>query len=684
MASVQTSKYDGRYLKLTVTEESTSIEINTSTIKWLLESIGGNSNYYNIYDCKVTVNGQVVYGPVTKTWDSKVFPAAKGSTSGTLTVAHNADGTAPNVSFTLRGSVYYNNPQNYSDSIPLTTIPRASSITVLDANIGSSTNITINKASSNFTTTLYYKASGQNSWTKIVDKTSNQVYGWTVPTSFYCLFPNSKTIACQFYAETYLDGNYVGTSSIITAIFTATGIPTINSIAAIDTNSTTINLTGNSANMVRYASNVKITVSASGVNSASISSIKVNGTTASSGVVTFNSCTTNSFEIAVTDSRGYTRTQIKTMTMINYVPLTLSASIVRNLPTDGKIKISYSGNYFNGSFGSQSNTLTVQYRYKLKGGSFGSWTNLSPTKSGNTYYQNNYIISGFNYTNQYEFEIRAIDKINTVSIIGISVSKGKPVLYWEDELVGVNGNLNVSGTFYASGVKGSYTSNGGQQNPNYFGTNKVGFLMMNTSVNGDSHYKDWLIMDCYSGNDVGGAVAFGIDRQEMKAFIMGSDASRTSWTRSAELLKTSDILNKIYPVGSIYLSVNSTNPANLFGGTWVQLKDRFLLGAGDTYSNGSTGGESTHTLTIDEMPQHNHIQSWAGNDHTTNNLVTDKASGSQSDRNVFGTGSGCRYNSQSAWHNSGATIVGTGFRGSSSSHNNMPPYLTVYMWKRTA
>lgn len=89
-------------------------------------------------------------------------------------------------------------------------------------------------------------------------------------------------------------------------------------------------------------------------------------------------------------------------------------------------------------------------------------------------------------------------------------------------------------------VVGSYTSNGGQQNPNYFGTNKVGFLMMNTTVNGDSYYKDWIIMDCYSGGDVGGGVAFGVNRQKLGAYIMRSDASRTAWAQSAELLHTAN------------------------------------------------------------------------------------------------------------------------------------------------
>lgn len=89
-------------------------------------------------------------------------------------------------------------------------------------------------------------------------------------------------------------------------------------------------------------------------------------------------------------------------------------------------------------------------------------------------------------------------------------------------------------------VQGNYTANGGQQNPNYFGVNKVGFLMMNTTVNGNSQYKDWIIMDCYSGNDVGGGVALGVNRQSLGAYIMRSDAARTSWAQSAELLHTSN------------------------------------------------------------------------------------------------------------------------------------------------
>ena len=73
------------------------------------------------------------------------------------------------------------------------------------------------------------------------------------------------------------------------------------------------------------------------------------------------------------------------------------------------------------------------------------------------------------------------------------------------------------------------------------------------------------------------------------------------------------LLNIVYPVGSIYLSSNNTNPGTLFGGTWIQIKDRFILTAGDSYTNGAIGGAATVTLTVSNMPSHNHSFTPSGN-----------------------------------------------------------------------
>lgn len=123
----------------------------------------------------------------------------------------------------------------------------------------------------------------------------------------------------------------------------------------------------------------------------------------------------------------------------------------------------------------------------------------------------------------------------------------------------------------------------------------------------------------------------------------------------------SAILSKIYPIGSIYMSIESASPASFLGGTWEKIKDKFLLSSGDTYTNGDTGGEATHTLTVEEMPSHS---------HTTVEFTTPSGQMNASSGTV-------------AWW-TGGIGSGTGTTGGSQPHNNMPPYLVVYMWKRIA
>lgn len=117
-----------------------------------------------------------------------------------------------------------------------------------------------------------------------------------------------------------------------------------------------------------------------------------------------------------------------------------------------------------------------------------------------------------------------------------------------------------------------------------------------------------------------------------------------------------------YPVGSIYLSVTDTDPATLFGGTWERIGGRFLLGADDTYTAGSTGGEAEHTLTIDEMPRHNHE---VDNLNTSGNATPYMTVQAQDKKGYGGN-------------------VQTMFAGGGKPHNNLPPYLAVFMWRRTA
>ena len=159
------------------------------------------------------------------------------------------------------------------------------------------------------------------------------------------------------------------------------------------------------------------------------------------------------------------------------------------------------------------------------------------------------------------------------------------------------------------------------------------------------------------------------------------------------------LLDWMYPVGSIYMSVNNKTPQSIFGGTWEQIKDTFLLCSGSTYSAGSTGGEATHKLTQAETPAHTHTR---GNMNITGAISWVASGYGASNSRTTGCFSGSGfYNNESGYQKSSAAGQGTLISnvtftaantwtgstssvGGNASHNNMPPYLAVYVWKRTA
>lgn len=165
-------------------------------------------------------------------------------------------------------------------------------------------------------------------------------------------------------------------------------------------------------------------------------------------------------------------------------------------------------------------------------------------------------------------------------------------------------------------------------------------------------------------NTADGAVAKNTEQDTAIANAQSTAENALNVANGA--VKTADLLNKVYPVGAIYMSVNDTTPASILGGTWEQLEDRFLLGCGNTYIPGFTGGEATHKLTVNEIPSHRHTIEGQKNDSTGYHHK-----GSQVGHP--GITEGGNYWSKET------TATGGG-----KAHNNMPPYLVVFMWKRTA
>lgn len=155
-----------------------------------------------------------------------------------------------------------------------------------------------------------------------------------------------------------------------------------------------------------------------------------------------------------------------------------------------------------------------------------------------------------------------------------------------------------------------------------------------------------------------------------------------SESKSNLIPNMASIINAIYPVGSYYWSDRATSPADLWKvGTWERIKDKFVLAAGDTYIAGSTGGEATHTITKDETPSYHigDIPAVVPMNHTNWNnggiggvTVGTISPDKPGTGNLENTTSGAQYG-WAVWTDGGG-----------KSHNNMPPYITVYCWHRTA
>lgn len=156
----------------------------------------------------------------------------------------------------------------------------------------------------------------------------------------------------------------------------------------------------------------------------------------------------------------------------------------------------------------------------------------------------------------------------------------------------------------------------------------------------------------------------GLDEQHGYNYLM----RQVNNAQKAAKAIAAALLNYVYPVGSLYMSAEATSPAELFGGTWEQIKDRFILAAGDTYAAGSTGGEAEHTLTVDEIANHAH------NIPITKDDDGDFSSGTI----LYGKIENQTENNSRYWTRS------TSFTGNSKPHNNMPPYLAAYIWRRIA
>ena len=443
-------------LVLEAYERSYSVSNNTSEVRvdMYLKRVNSNGYLGGDWSGSITVDGQTQYlsgnipYPTYVNKDNTLYLGTKD-----YTVTHNTDGSkTAGVSASFSSSDFTPHSGSASGDLTLTTIPRASSVTATNADIGSATSININRASSSFTHTLKYSF-GSLSGT-IVTKTSQTSYGWTVPTTFYAQIPNAASGQCTITCETYSGNTLIGTK---TTTFTATANqelckPDISG-TVVDINTDTIALTGDNTKFIKYYSNASVSWEATAKNSASIVRVYVNSEITTTSPKVINGITTNQIPLSALDTRGYRTAITKNLDMVDYIPLTVQVSFFRTEPTTGRVSLEFDGNYFNSSFGQVSNTLTLKWYYKLKdsdtwtlGGTLVNGTDYvisnNTFHSGSGVYTDSIVIgSNFDYQKAYDFKFEFVDELESHTIEQ-TVSKGIPIVNWDEDHFNVNGDIS--------------------------------------------------------------------------------------------------------------------------------------------------------------------------------------------------------------------------------------------------
>lgn len=550
----------------------------------------------------------------------------EGSWSGfrtsDVTIPHNDDGTAEipiraNLSVytsTASGLIAVGSAISKSVNVSLPTIPRVSELSASPVELGQTMTIRISRAASGFTDTVTWSCAGQSG--TIAGNTGETSILWTVPLELAYQVPSSTNAAVTITVTTFQGSTQIG-SKAVTVSCPVPGylVPSL-SIQVADK----LGYSGICGGYVQNQSQARVTTQASGSYGSSITSISVRcgKLTGSGSDVCFalEESGTMDVSVTVTDSRGRTATQGTQITVLAYRKP--SVTITEGYRCDASGNQKPDGDWLKLVFHSQvtaltGNTAAYTGSCTVHGGGETRQASLTDYAGQFQVYGGSFLLSA-GIDTAYDCKISVQDRFCTAdsSTVLISVAFALFDMCRDTRAIGIG----------ARAAKANKLCIGLTADMGECRIENLADPAQNKDA-ATKAYVDWLVND-----------------------------------------RLSQWLASVYPVGSIYISASDTSPASLFGGTWEQLRDRFLIGAGGSYGAGSTGGEAMHTLTESELPAHRHNsgQGWwavsagSGKQALSNTTVeSDELSGNM-----------------------------TGFTGGGGAHNNMPPYLAVYMWKRVA
>lgn len=599
------------YLRWSISQSITDNR-STMSVTFGMYKARANSQSYNINPREITV---VVNGNTyTHSAGFDFRNAAVGSYNDMFTISdinipHESDGSKSVIMSASHSTGIALGTGTVSGTAILLDIPRATTpeLSALFINLGDVLYITMSPAVESFRHNLTCKIGNSAYDTVAVNVVGT--YAWTVPKVFANQITSSASSTAEIICETFNGSTSLGTKSVSFTLLvpdTPEFSPAISAanISVSDTDSALYNKFGGH---VQNKSQLNINVS--GV------------------AIAYNSPITR-YEISI-DGRSYIGSQITTDT------LTQSGTLaVQVTATDAR-----------GRYGTASKNITV-YPY------------IAPQITAYTAYRSN---AG-----------------------GEADESGEYVtIYMAYSISSVNGknDRNYTISYKRTNADTYTTAESGTAQTSFEGTYFVEDLTVSTDYRWDIRLEIW---DYFTSSSHIARVQT-LDTEEV---ILDFKASGTGVgigkvAEEENLLDIewpvilrggiANIADLVYPVGSIYISANSTNPDQLFGGTWQQISGRFLIGVGPNDANtvdnwgslavgafnmppGERGGEAWHTLTIAEMPDHNHT------------LYGNLGSG--------GVGAEARLTTTTP-------SIGTSGTGGGQHHNNMPPYLAVYMWQRT-
>lgn len=615
-------------LSIGITQNSQSIENNTSNVTVVVYASWTYGSHNQLQKSgSVTIDG-TTYSFTSSFNYNGTSSGSQAVWSGTVNVAHNTDGTkilscsASYVTGVSSGTVYA------SGSKALTAIPRKSSLTVSNGTLGTDLTLTINRNSSTFYHRIRYSC-GSESAALTTDAITGTSVTWTPPIGLAAQNTSGTAVSVVFTLYTYAgDGTELGTTTTtISCTIPSSVVPTA-SIAVSDASGYLATYGG----YIQNLSKISVSITASGTYGSTIKAYNTSTdgktyTTASFTTDPISGSGTLTISATVTDTRGRTATASATITVLAYSAPKITAMDIYRSNASGSA--TSNGAYltvkFSGSITSISSKNTASYVIQYKKTSDTSYTSVTLTDYANTYS----VTDGM-----YTF---AADTSSTYDIIFTATDA-----FNSAQRIGSGGTVSKLFSFLAKGLGIAF--------------GKV--AEKNKTVELEDEWSLEVGKDASIGGNMSVGGTFGVTG--------AATFSNAIYDKNGnEVLAISDayILEKTYPVGAYYIAHNDTSPAELFGGTWHRIESRFLWACPAESTIGLTAGERTHTLTISEMPSHYHGIESTG-------LAWFNAIGSGSNQ---------------MWFNAyGYSQASSQYAGGGGEHNNMPPYVNVAIWRRTA